>query len=277
MPDYIPLEIALKKAEEFYYYHNDLYNLIKKNELDIYCYYEGYLGQIDNYLIDRGSFELDVTGFKKYEGEIKILLRDNILNFFNKTLSNTKLEDRVLIDYVSIPENGSYLEYCIVNLKPESHKINLPCKFSLITNKRLDGLWLGISDLLVDKGQFMNILSEEKNQYRELEFLRSKCERLEKENNTLKEAQNLSDIYNHPALNKNSLTYAPELRLAFKLWEYIYSQGIKTGHSHSERCDRFFETEGKQDLDDILNQKKNSNSGRLKDRLKAISNIFKKL
>ena len=29
MPDYIPLEIALKKAEEFYYYHNDLYNLMR--------------------------------------------------------------------------------------------------------------------------------------------------------------------------------------------------------------------------------------------------------
>ena len=31
MPDYIPLKIALKKAEEFSYYYNDVYNLIKNN------------------------------------------------------------------------------------------------------------------------------------------------------------------------------------------------------------------------------------------------------
>lgn len=277
MPDYIPLEIALKKAEEFSCYYNDVYNLIKNNKLDIYCYYDGYLGEIDNYSIDRSSFELEVVGFKKYEGEIKILLRDNILKFFVKMMSNTKLKNRILIDYVSIFENGSYFEYCISNLKPESHKINLPCKFSLITDKRLDGWWLDIRDFLVNKDQFMNIMSEEKSQSRELEIIRSKYERLEKENNTLKKAQSLSDIYNHPALNKNSPTYAPELRLAFKLWEYIYSKGIKTGHSHSELCDRFFETEGKQDLEDIIKQKTSSSSGRLKDRLKAISNIFKKL
>lgn len=209
MPDFLPLEIALKKAEEFSYYHNDVYNLIKKNELDIYCYYEGCLGEIDNYSIDRSSFELEVVGFKEYEGEIKILLRDNILKSLVKMISNRGRENKILIDYVSIYENESYLKYCIANLKPESHKINLPCKFSLITNKRLDGLWLGISDLLVDKDQFMNILSEEKSLSRKLEILKSKYERLEKENNTLKEAQNLSEIYNHPALNKNSPIYAP--------------------------------------------------------------------
>ena len=238
MPDYIPLKIALKKAEEFSCYYNDVYNLIKNNKLDIYCYYDGYLGEIYNYSIDRSDFELELIRFKKHKGELKILLRDNILKFLAKVMSNTKLENRVLIDYVSISENGSYLEYCIANLKPESYKINLPCKFSLIANKRLDGLWLDISGLLVDKDQFMNILSEEKSLSRELEILRSKYERFEKENNTLKEAQNLSDIYNHPAFNEKSPTYAPEMRKCMELWDFIYKNG-KPKLSHEQLANKF--------------------------------------
>lgn len=90
MPDYIPLKIALKKAEEFSCYYNDVYNLIKNNKLDIYCYYDGYLGEIYNYSIDRSDFELELIRFKKHEGELKILLRDNILKFLAKMMSNTK-------------------------------------------------------------------------------------------------------------------------------------------------------------------------------------------
>lgn len=274
MPDYIPLDIALKKAEEFGYYHNDVNRLIENRKLDVYCYYDGYLGILENFSTDKNSFELDIIGFKKYKGEIKVILNEIILKSIKILLSKKDLDEKILIDYVSILENGSYLEYCIAMLNPEVHNIPLPCKFSLITHKRLEGLWLDISNLFVNKDKLMDEISGKDIYLNQLESLRLENEKLKKEIDALKKAQNLNDIYNHPAFNENSPTCAPEMRTCMELWEFIYKNG-KPKFSHEQLANKFLNERsiGKFTVDAEGKIIKESND-RL--RLKRVTNVNKR-
>jgi hypothetical protein len=146
----LPIIEKLEELKSNDIYGAEIVDAIKRSDLNIYFYYDGFIGltDVENYYKDLDQKVYEVV---KFEGELKLdtqafnikdiynLIRN--LNLKNEIFTNTAIKDSKLVCLLKGPSN-----------------IDLPTKFGEFFSKKLSfDLNLGMKDFLVESRSLLNL------------------------------------------------------------------------------------------------------------------------
>lgn len=255
-----------------------LLNAIRLEKMAPLFWFDGYTSDFLMPEGDEGMEGIKYTSISPFKGFVE--LSQKLYASKLKDLFNSKSES-IHIDFGQfffIYDGEGIIESPIRNKRlfpynvEEWEGLTVPFYHGHLINKNTAiGLQVSLDDLYFFKEQVDNFTSQHTNIVHDLKFeieeLKYQVEQLQERNEYLVSQVNKL----HPALDPNSLRFAPEVYMALKMCDFIHDKqqefsNSDTPKSHTALADKFYEENG-------LDKGKTKN---LRDRLTTVSNFSKK-